>query len=86
MSMPTGAPLPAGTDGLEKAYVWLLQARVALGTGDIDGAREFAAAVAQAETRPAAWVARIVGELDRASKGAFASVAERTSRRGFTTV
>jgi hypothetical protein len=79
------ADILAGTDGLEKAYVWLLQARVALGTGDVDEAHHLAAMAAkQADGRPAEWVARHVRELDRKSRGAFADLVDLTSRWSFT--
>ncbi len=80
------ADILAGTDGLEKAYVWLLQTRVALDTGDVDEAHDLATrAVDQAEGRPAEWVARHIRELDTQSRGAFVDLVERTSRWGFTT-
>jgi hypothetical protein len=75
------ADLLAGTDGLGGVYVRLLCARASLGDGDLDGALDHAAAaVASAEARPAAWVARIVGELDRACGGSFADLAARAER------
>jgi hypothetical protein len=78
------ADLLAGTGGLKLAYVWMGQARALLGTGDADSAHDLAAvAVAQAETRPAAWVVREVRHLNRHSRGAFADLVEQTSPWGF---
>jgi hypothetical protein len=80
------ADILAGTDGLRRVYVWLLSARTSLGKGDIDSALDYATvAVASAESRPAAWVARIVGELDQQSRGSFADLVAQTSQWGFTT-
>jgi hypothetical protein len=78
------ADLLAGTGGLKLAYVWMGQARALLGTGDVDSAHDLAAvAVAQAETRPAAWVGREVRHLERRARGAFTDLVEQTSRWGF---
>jgi hypothetical protein len=80
------ADILADTNGLEKAYVWLLQARVALGTGAIDEAHDLAARAAkQADGRPAEWVARHVRELDQQSRGALTDLVEHTSQWSFTT-
>jgi hypothetical protein len=75
------ADLAAGT-GL-MVFVRLARAQAALGTGDADGAIELAAtAVADAERRPAAWVAREVRHLDERSRGAFAELVGQTRRWG----
>jgi hypothetical protein len=78
--------LLAGTDGLEKAYVRLAQARVALGRGEVDAAWDLAAmAITQAQPRPAAWVDRIIRELHQQSGGRLAELVEQTSTWGFAT-
>jgi hypothetical protein len=79
------AELLAGSpaDGL-RSFVWLSQASAALGTGNVDGAYELTdRAVAQAETRPAAWVAGTVTSMNNRSGGALADLAERAERWGF---
>jgi hypothetical protein len=79
------AELLAGTsaDGL-RSFVWLAQASAAFGAGDADGACFLVErAVAQAETRPAAWLAGSVMSMNNRSGGALAQLVERTAMWGF---
>lgn len=67
------AGLVAGTDaaGL-RSWIWLGQARAALGTGDVDTAHGYAGlAVAEADSRPTAPIADAVRELEAVRPGAF---------------
>jgi hypothetical protein len=78
------AALLNGTKSGLLTVVWISQAHAAIGTGDTDGAHTHAAmAVAEAETHPAAWVAKTVTRLSARAGGAFGELVERTARWGF---
>jgi tetratricopeptide (TPR) repeat protein len=78
------ADLLAATSGSAKADVWLTQALVAVGTGDVDAAYHLASiALAHERTRPSAWVARRVEDLCTRSDGALAGLAEQVRGWGF---
>jgi hypothetical protein len=86
LCLEQAAEMLAGTGSGLLTVVWVSQAHAALGNGDVDSAHELAAmTVAEAETRPSAWVARTMASLDAKSHGAFADLVEQTSRWGFPT-
>jgi hypothetical protein len=71
--------LAGTTVGSLWALVLLTQAGVALGTGDLDAARNLAGvAVASEQARPSGWVASRIADFDERSRGAFADLAEQT--------
>ncbi|MEX5712270.1 hypothetical protein AB1484_29310 [Parafrankia sp. FMc6] len=79
------AAAAAGPAAGLRVVIWLWQARSALEAGDAGSAHRLAGlAVAQAESRPAAWVAEGVRDLSADAGGAFVDLVERVDGWGFT--
>jgi|GEM_PF-4127066 len=67
-----------------RAYVWVYQARAALGQGDLDKAHDVASkAVTMADARPTAFIAGSVVQLDLMAGGAFSDLVDRVRPWGF---
>ncbi|WP_007509125.1 tetratricopeptide repeat protein [Pseudofrankia saprophytica] len=68
-----------------RAYVWVYQARAALGQGDVDKAHAVASkAVAMADARPTAFIAGSVVQLDLMAGGEFSDLVDRVRPWGFS--